>query len=273
MRTLRYRSLAGAAALALATFGLAGCGSNESKDQDAAAQSAVSTPQESSAATSESPKLPELTQDNFLERTTNAMLKAKYYRVDVVSGDSEGSAAFGGDFIASEDPSEKFAYLAIPIDASGTQMETLQVSGKMYTRLPQTQGKWLPLDDSVPGFEGISSGLTQGDILSKMKSTGPAILDFTAEPDSETIDGVSTTKLVTELDAQQYMGAKWDSTIGDTVTMTYFVGPDDLIRRTVLELGPSTVTMDMSLWGERFEVEAPPAEELITFEEMSKQQG
>lgn len=273
MRTLRYRSLAGAAALALATFGLAGCGSNESVDQDAAVQSAASTPQESSAAASDSPKLPELTQDNFLERTTNAMLKAKYYRMDVVSEGADGSAAFGGDFMVSKDPFENVAYMLIPIDASGNELEALLVGGTMYMRLPQSQGKWLVVEDSVPGFEGIADSLTKSDMFSKMENMGSAILDFTAEPNSEVIDDVSTTKLTILLDAQQYLGAKWDSTIGDTVTSTYFVGPDDLIRRNVAEVGPTTVTMDMSLWGERFEAWAPPAEELITFEEMSKQQG
>lgn len=201
------------------------------------------------------------------------MLKAKYYRVDVVSEVADGSVAFGGDFITSEDPSESFAYMVMPIDESGTQMETLLVSGKMYIQLPRTQGKWLAVDDSVPGFEGIADNLNQSDILSKMENMSSAILDFTAEPNSEVIDDVPTTKLTILLDAQQFMGKKWDSEIGDTVTVTYFIGPDDLIRRYGTELGPNTVTMDMTLWGEHFEVEAPPAEELITFEEMSKQQG
>ena len=40
-----------------------------------------------------------------------------------------------------------------------------------------------------------------------------------------------------------------------------------------MELGPSVVTMDMSNWGEPLDVTAPSADEIITFEEMTQQQG
>lgn len=289
MRTFRQKSLAGAAALVLATFGLAGCSSNDSTNQDSASQStgpaspsAFATaretfPVESGAKESAPPSsTTDLTQDNFLERTTNAMLKAKSYHVDMTAEAGGTNVVFGGDMRTSDDPSEIVAEMTIPIDAAGTKMGMRVVDGKMYMQLPQTQGKWLVLDNSIPGFEGIEDNLSQIDVLGTMNETkdnNSAIQKFTAEPNSETIDGVSTTKLTLVFDAKQYMDEKWDASIGDTVTMIYFVGPEDLIRRIIMELGPSVVTMDMSNWGEPLDVTAPSADEIITFEEMTQQQG
>ena len=289
MRTLRQKSLAGAAALILATFGLAGCNSNDSTNQDSASQSTgpaspsafatarETSPVESGAKESAPPSsATDLTQDNFLERTTNAMLKAKSYHVDMTAEAGGTNVVFGGDMRTSDDPSEIVAEMTIPIDAAGTKMGMRVVDGKMYMQLPQTQGKWLVLDNSIPGFEGIEDNLSQIDVLGTMNETkdnNSAIQKFTAEPNSETIDGVSTTKLTLVFDAKQYMDEKWDASIGDTVTMIYFVGPEDLIRRIIMELGPSVVTMDMSNWGEPLDVTAPSADEIITFEEMTQQQG
>ena len=289
MRTLRQKSLAGAAALVLATFGLAGCSSNDSTNQDSASQSTgpaspsafatarETSPVESGAKESAPPSsATDLTQDNFLERTTNAMLKAKSYHVDMTAEAGGTNVVFGGDMRTSDDPSEIVAEMTIPIDAAGTKMGMRVVDGKMYMQLPQTQGKWLVLDNSIPGFEGIEDNLSQIDVLGTMNETkdnNSAIQKFTAEPNSETIDGVSTTKLTLVFDAKQYMDEKWDASIGDTVTMIYFVGPEDLIRRIIMELGPSVVTMDMSNWGEPLDVTAPSSDEIITFEEMTQQQG
>lgn len=289
MRTLRQKSLAGAAALVLATFGLAGCSSNDSTNQDSASQSTgpaspsafatarETSPVESGAKESAPPSsATDLTQDNFLERTTNAMLKAKSYHVDMTAEAGGTNVVFGGDMRTSDDPSEIVAEMTIPIDAAGTKMGMRVVDGKMYMQLPQTQGKWLVLDNSIPGFEGIEDNLSQIDVLGTMNETkdnNSAIQKFTAEPNSETIDGVSTTKLTLVFDAKQYMDEKWDASIGDTVTMIYFVGPEDLIRRIIMELGPSVVTMNMSNWGEPLDVTAPSADEIITFEEMTQQQG
>lgn len=289
MRTFRQKSLAGAAALVLATFGLAGCSSNDSTNQDSASQSTgpaspsafatarETSPVESGAKESAPPSsATDLTQDNFLERTTNAMLKAKSYHVDMTAEAGGTNVVFGGDMRTSDDPSEIVAEMTIPIDAAGTKMGMRVVDGKMYMQLPQTQGKWLVLDNSIPGFEGIEDNLSQIDVLGTMNETkdnNSAIQKFTAEPNSETIDGVSTTKLTLVFDAKQYMDEKWDASIGDTVTMIYFVGPEDLIRRIIMELGPSVVTMDMSNWGEPLDVTAPSADEIITFEEMTQQQG
>ena len=289
MRTLRQKSLAGAAALVLATFGLAGCSSNDSTNQDSASQSTgpaspsafatarETSPVESGAKESAPPSsATDLTQDNFLERTTNAMLKAKSYHVDMTAEAGGTNVVFGGDMRTSDDPSEIVAEMTIPIDAAGTKMGMRVVDGKMYMQLPQTQGKWLVLDNSIPGFEGIEDNLSQIDVLGTMNETkdnNSAIQKFTAEPNSETIDGVSTTKLTLVFDAKQYMDEKWDASSGDTVTMIYFVGPEDLIRRIIMELGPSVVTMDMSNWGEPLDVTAPSADEIITFEEMTQQQG
>lgn len=268
MRTLRQKSLAGAAALVLATFGLAGCSSNDSTNQDSASQSTgpaspsafatarETSPVESGAKESAPPSsATDLTQDNFLERTTNAMLKAKSYHVDMTAEAGGTNVVFGGDMRTSDDPSEIVAEMTIPIDAAGTKMGMRVVDGKMYMQLPQTQGKWLVLDNSIPGFEGIEDNLSQIDVLGTMNETkdnNSAIQKFTAEPNSETIDGVSTTKLTLVFDAKQYMDEKWDASIGDTVTMIYFVGPEDLIRRIIMELGPSVVTMDMSNWANRW---------------------
>lgn len=289
MRTFRQKSLAGAAALVLATFGLAGCSSNDSTNQDSASQSTgpaspsafatarETSPVESGAKESAPPSsATDLTQDNFLERTTNAMLKAKSYHVDMTAEAGGTNVVFGGDMRTSDDPSEIVAEMTIPIDAAGTKMGMRVVDGKMYMQLPQTQGKWLVLDNSIPGFEGIEDNLSQIDVLGTMNETkdnNSAIQKFTAEPNSETIDGVSTTKLTLVFDAKQYMDEKWDASIGDTVTMIYFVGPEDLIRRIIMELGPSVVTMDMSNWGEPLDVTAPSSDEIITFEEMTQQQG
>ncbi len=279
MRTLRYRSLVGATALALVTFGLAGCGSDEATNLSTASQAATSTPRETSATKSKSTSAPagtDLTQDNFLDRTTNAMLNEPSWHAKIIVEAEGTSMTLTSDMFRSDDPSEKIMHTTVPIDDLGTMAELLLVDGQVYMQMPQTQGKWLALDESTPGFDSIKNSLNQSDVtgtLEKIENMSSAITDFTAEPDAETIDGVSTTKLSLELDAKKAMGEKWDSSVGNTITAVYFVGPDDLIRRIVMKTGPALVTMDMSKWGEPLDVTAPSADEITTLDEISQQQG
>ncbi len=279
MRTLHYKSLAGAAALALATFGLAGCSSDDSTNQDAASQATTSAPQEVSATESKSTPPSsgtDLTQDNFLERTTNAMLNETSYHANITVEAEGATMVLTSDILKSDDPSEMVIRTTTPIDDFGTMARLLLIDNQMYMQMPQTEGKWVVLNSSSPEFDNIKNSFNQSDItatIEKMKNMSSAITDFTAERNFEVIDGVSTTKLALILDAKQYLGDTWDSSVGDTMRVSYFVGPDDLIRRLTMAMGPALITMDISNWGEPLDVTAPSADEIITLDEMSQQEG
>ena len=293
MRTLRYRSLAGAAALSIATLGLAGCGSDDSTNRGVASQSTGSassstfaTAQETSPAESRAEESTpssaeaELTQENFLERTNGAMLKQKSYRSEMTIEGPGINETTVTDTVISLDPSKRVLQMTVPIDDSGTQATVIVLNGMAYMQFPDyAEGKWALLDGSDPELPTAEDFLAESDLLSvvaKSKNMSEAIVNFSSEPGAETIDGVSTTKLTLLLDAERYLGADAGPMIGDTVTATYFVGPDDLPRRITTQVGPGVVTMGMSRWGEPLDVKAPLGDEIIPLEKMMElieQQG
>ncbi|MFT3944663.1 MAG: hypothetical protein QM705_12700 [Ancrocorticia sp.] len=284
MKSRRYRPLAAIVALLLVAFGLAACGSEESGNQGGATQSptaaASESPTEQETAEPEPSRTPEptpsstateLTQDNYLERTNAAMLKAKSYRAEMTNAGPTMSRTSVTDAISDPDPAKRAFHMTGPAENDGTRTSVIAVDGMAYVQLPNyAKGKWVKVDGSAPEAGTAEEFLGDVDLLNivadaeKMKA---AITNFTSEANAETIDGVETTKLTLLLDATKYPGGDLGPDAGDTVTVRYFVGPDDLPRRIITQIGVGSQTLELSRWGEPVEVKAPSDEEIISPEE------
>lgn len=286
MTTLRSKFIAGSAALALAALGLTACGSDDPKERPGASESTESTEQAPSDET-DAPESPEdtdapeeteapappantgdLTQENFAERTTNAQMAAgSTYMVQTTEGMGIKQVS-EGSIVYSENLNEMIMEMNSSIEGVGDQ-QTLLINGEMYMKMPALTGdKWVRIDGSEPGMAGMDELVEQADPQEQMDALDSAIKEFRAEANAETIDGVPTTKITLVLDTASYLDPESIEMIGDTVTLIYFVGPDDLPRRQISQTGDITVTTDFSRWGEPVNVTAPSPDEITTFEEI-----
>lgn len=284
MRTLRYRSLVGV--LALTTFGLAGCGSDDSTDHRAvsqptypataspfpSSQEASITESKQSSQSTPSISQAELTRNNFLERTNGAILRARSYRTETIVEAPGVNETTVTEVVLSLDLDDAVVRTTLPIDEIGTLATVIVLHGMAYMQIPDyVEDKWIMLDGSDPELPTAEDFLGDADplaVAAKSQNMSAAIIDFTSEPNAETIDGVATTKLTLLLDAEKYFGADPGPMVGETVTVSYFVGPDDLPRRITTHAGLGVVTMNMSRWSEPLDVITPKGNEIITYEKM-----
>jgi len=159
------------------------------------------------------------------------------------------------------------------MEAAGMQSEIRIVDGAAYMNMGAlTQNKFFDLAEMGGGAADVTALLDQVNPEAQMAVFETAIEDFSAEPDAEKIDGVSTTKVTLTLNTKRLMAAtpqlaEQDASVleslGETMQYVMFVGSDDLPRRIVAPgLGDATTTINYSAWGEPVSVSAPNADEL-----------
>lgn len=212
-----------------------------------------------------------LTEDNFFDATSAAQLEAGSAHMVMTQ---DGQELLTADISLDSDPSN--AAFEGAMENEGITMKIRQVDGDMYIQMGEmTDGKWMIMDAAGDIF-GDTDFIEQLDPTVQSERLKDAIVDFQAEEDAETIDGVSTTKYTITLDTEKvtgdsdYLDGQLTDTLGDEIVYEMYVGNDDLVRRQVMDMAGTTQEIDYSNWGEPVTVEAPSKDETITMEEMQE---
>lgn len=207
----------------------------------------------------------QLTADDFAQRISDAQYKAGSAHVVQTIEVSGKKVETTGDIIVDKDPAK---IRMSTVMTGGIEMR--MVDGEVYLKMGElTGGKFYqaPDDGSNPIAEQLKSSTDQVEIGKQLEALQVALKDIKATPDADTIDGVSVTKYTLTLDPKKMFAAlKTDipqgADLGDTISYDMYVGSDDLLRRMVMDIAGTAMTMDYSKWGEPVTIEAPPADQI-----------
>lgn len=246
----------------------AACGGSSST----AEESATLTSKESSSGSGST-----LTADDFGERVVAAQVKAGSAHMEVITAMNGQEYTISGDSVLSDNPEDTAISMTMDMAAMGGsgEAEILLVGQVMYMSMGELSGgkfiKFDLTDPSNPLGSEVAPMLEQMDPSAQMKTFSEALTSFKELGDGGRIDGVSTTKYELVVDAEKAMtGQGADaSDLPETLTYTMFIGEDDLIRKMTSSVSGADVTVLMSKWGQKVDIEAPSADQITEMPGMS----
>ncbi len=271
MRTLRTTLTAAAAtALLLAT---GGCGGDS---EEAAATTPSATPSSPSPAT---PSTGDSSADGqrdgdaahggasgeaaaFLERLEAGMGKRGSAHVAVrmrgpASMTAEGDTRYGPD------GSEMRMRMRMARMATGT-IQMVVVDGTAYMSMPGVTkpGTFFEVDPSNPALAGLGDGLAPTDSLAAFE----AGLESVDEIGPDRLGTVPATRYRLHVDAAAALDAAGQATVPgmpDELVYDVWLDGDDHMRRLTYELAGTTLTVDMTRWGQDVDIEAPAPADVV----------
>jgi len=272
---VRRRPLYGLAALAVgATLTLAGCTATSddgASSASPAASGATSTAAEKSAADGAGTEAAALTADNFATRLTaaqHAKGSAHVAMTTAVAGQKitvDGKVDLGDGKVAMDE--------TVTMPGAMPEMTLRAVDGLVYMNLGRlSKNKWIkvdPADTSSPLASQFSGLLDGADPTQQLEALQGAVTSLEKSGQPETIDGVQAQKYVVTVDTAK-VGEAFKSRLGaagaalpQTITYTYWVGSDDLVRKVETDVSGVKMDMTFSDWGEPVTVTAPPASDIL----------
>lgn len=247
----------------LAGLTLSACGD---KDKDDAGTKAKSS---SSASTSDT----KLTKDNFATEIGDAMIKSGSAHVVMKGGAGAQTLAATGDQQMGASPDD--SAIALKLDTSGMEMEMRLVDQVLYFNMgAMTGNKFAKLDltdKDNPLVSQFGQFTEQADLASQFEAFQDALTGFEQKGESKQIDGVAATPYDITVDTAkmgQASGAD-TSALPKEFTYTFYVGPDNLVRRMVTSTSGVDLTMDYSKWGQDVDIKAP-ADSEVSDQDISK---
>lgn len=207
-----------------------------------------------------------LTQDSFASTIGDAMIDAGSVHLSMSGTIAGQELSAEGDQVIGE--SAEDSQLALELQVLGMDAELRLIDQVLYFNLAAlTQGKFAKIDltdESNPLVDQFGGLAEQADVAAQFESFEGAIESFEKAGDPETIDGVQTQPYVVTLDTSKLADSQNQdkAQIPDTFTSTFFVGPDSLPRRMVVDVQGQALTLDLTKWGEPVSVEKPADDEV-----------
>jgi len=215
-----------------------------------------------------------LTEDNFAELIGTAQRKAKTSHVAMTIGGTGQNVKAEGDVITGATPAESALSMKLDLgELSGSQaMEVRLVEEVFYLTMgDMADNKFTRIDlndESNTLAEQYGDMMDQIDPGKSLEMIGDAVKSFKAKGDAMDIDGIHAQPFQLVIDSAKLGEIGGGASGGDTavvpkeITMTMFMGEDNLPRRVMTEFSGFTMQMDYSKWGEPVKIEAPSAGEI-----------
>lgn len=219
---------------------------------------------------SDAVKAAALTQDTFASTIGDAMIDSGSVHLEMSGTISGQELSAEGDQAIGKTADD--TRLALKLQVLGMDAELRLLDQVLYFDLGAlTQGKFAKIDltDTSNPLVAQFGGLTgQADIAAQFESLEGAITGFEKAGEPETIDGVKTQPYVVTLDTTKLADAQNQdkAQIPESFTSTFFVGPDNLPRRMVVDVQGQALTFDLSKWGESVSIKKPADSEITTFD-------
>lgn len=272
-RRLPVRRLAAAAVLPLALATLSACGEDEAAPTKAADESS-----ESAAPADDSDAAPDVSPGDSVEKADFMELYRSSIE-DFTTADVAMDVKSSGTAMKAEgavDYSSEPASMELAYDMAGQKMEMLMVDNVMYMKSPDMGEKWVTFDMSEAA-EGMGVDLgAQMDMRAMMETFESGITEVTyvgeADVSGDETDQyrltVDTKTMTGDLDLGE-LGAEAQSQMPKTITFDVFFNDDEQFRRLSMDMGKDmSMTMDYDNWGTDVDIEAPPADETTSMEEL-----
>ncbi|KAA1422231.1 LppX_LprAFG lipoprotein [Mumia zhuanghuii] len=262
---MRMRTLSTAvAAIGLAL--VAGCGSSADVVSDASGSS-QETSSSSQGSGDGSDSTTTLTAANFAEVVAGAQTDAQSTHMTMSMDIAGQSIDAEADLTTDADPAK--TAMRMSMDMGGQAVEMLMVDGAIYTQAPgMPEGKWMKIDlDEAAGAAGGSFAQLRESIdpAQSIKNLKDSLKDLKDTGETATIDGVEAKRYDAVVDTSKLadLPAAAGAQLPDEITYQYWVGPDNLPRKIVLEGLGTPMEMTFSKWGEKVEVTAPSPDSVI----------
>jgi hypothetical protein len=211
------------------------------------------------------------TKDNITQRMTDAMVAQGSMHVDMAIGAGPQSIEMAGDLVFGKDPSE----YKMSVDYSQTgdeDVSVMWVDGIIFANFGESSDdKFVridPEDATSPMGQVLAPMMDEFDITKSIAQFEDAITDVEQEGDDTTIDGVEATPFQVTIDADRAKASgalDEDSGIkpGVSIEYTFYLDADDLLRRVEFSIDDAEAQMDITGFGESFDIVAPPAAQVI----------
>lgn len=217
-----------------------------------------------SNASSSTPAAKALTRDNFATRVFGALEKAGSAKVRFETGKGAQKVAGDGEIKYGDELALRVTMDVPQEQAGGAPQEMLMVGKNFYINMG---GKYmtLPIDAfKSMGVPDISANL---DPKVQSKAFGVALTEFKKVGDPETLDGVKATPYSVTIDPTKAPDV-FGTTIKDPLTVVYYIGPDDLLRKMVYSDKNGEFVATYTDWGTPVTIEAPPASQIMDMPSM-----
>jgi len=208
---------------------------------------------------SAAPAAKALTQDNFSERVFSAIDKAGSAKVHFETGNGSKTVSGDGEIKYGDELALRVT-MDVPQQASGAAPQEMLMVGKTFYISMGGKYMTLPLD----AFKGMGVPDLSANLDPKIqaKAFGQAVTKFEQSGDPETLDGVQATPYSVTLDPKKAPEV-YGTTLTEPITVVYYVGPDDLLRKMVYKDKNGDFISTYSDWGAPVTIEAPPASKLM----------
>ena len=219
----------------------------------------------------------ELTAENFVTRISAAQLRSGSAHLETKIEGQGSTITASADMEFSENSNDLRMHMLMdmPVDEkTSTTAELKLVKGKVYMSLGElTADKWVEVSEDQSGALNIDDLTAQTDPAAQFAAFEGALQSLTKTGGGEKIDGVQTTEYTLALDPEKLLtstgqieaiGPEELLALGKSVEYKLYVGPDDLPRRIIMDLGTGISTLDYSKWGEDTDIKAPNRGEITT---------
>jgi LppX_LprAFG lipoprotein len=222
----------------------------------------------------------DLTKANFSSEVVKAQSAAKTAHVQATIEAQGQKMAMTGDM---QMATKNVAFdLSMTGAALGGEARFILVDKVVYLKVPglSQSDKFVKIDigdksnpiakmfDQMLGQLDPSKTFRAFDAITKLQDRG-----------TQEIDGVETTHYTVEVDTQKALQAQGlagqvpTGQVPKTLTYDVWVDGDHLVRRLRMDIQGSAVDMSFSQWGEPVDIQAPPAGQIASMQELMKQLG
>ena len=272
------RGLAAAAILPLALGTLSACGEDEAEPTKAAGaeSSADAGDAEPAADGADRTAGESVPKDEFMDlyRASVEDLTTAEVVMDMTGSGMEISAEGVVDY--SSEP----AAMELSYTGDGQNMDMVMLDNVMYMSSPEFGEKWVKFDVGEAA-EGMGLDLNAQMDMRQMLDTFEAGLTDVEYVGEEQVDGDDTDQYRLTVDTEALTGEIDLSELGaagaqlpKTMTFDIFFDDDEQFRRMAMDIDKSTsMTMDFDNWGTDVDIEAPPADQTTTLEELLGSMG
>ncbi|MFC8732060.1 LppX_LprAFG lipoprotein [Luteimicrobium sp. NPDC057192] len=265
---MRRRPFYGLAALALGTaLTVAGC-AGDGGSSSSASPAATTTASSAAGGKAENAAL---TADTFATRLADAQKAKKSVQLSMtttMAGQKvgvEGKVDLGGSKVAMDE--------TVTMPGVMPEMTIRAVDGVIYMNMGKlSKNKWIevdPSDTSDPLASQFTGMLDGADPTQQLEGLKGAITSLEKSGSPEKVDGVDAQKYVLTVDTTK-LGGALKSQVGaagaslpKTITYTYWVDSDDLMRKVEADVAGAKVEMHFSHWGEPVTITAPPKSDIL----------
>lgn len=260
MRTGLKKWTAASAVVLVGAFGLTACGSDEA---DGGGDTSVVGEEADT----------ELTQENFFQEITAAQLEAGTSHVVMQVGAEGQEFSAEGDIISGETAEDTAMAMTMDLGQSAGQVEMRLVDNVFYMNFgPMTQNKFAEIDledENNPLGQQFGSIVDNVDPAQQLEQLEGSVTGFEQNGDAIELDGVQATPYEVTVDSSaltEGMGAAAEDlpegSLPEEITYSMFVGPDNLIRRMVIDVAGTATQLDFTKWGEDVTIEKPADDEI-----------